>query len=144
MSTIPAADACCDKLCNECFCRYRLVILEAYRLNLAGLELYILCEFMSLLVSVDGNLELVAGIGSERLDGEVELGYAILGDGGAALYGQVGYVARVISISVHRSSIVGEVDIEGTYNVCSRRCGEGYRRYGKRSSIGIGDIDLYY
>ena len=99
---------------------------------------------MSLLVSVDGNLELVACLSSERLDGEVELGYTILGDGGAVFHCKIGYVARVISISVHCVSIVGEVDIEGTYNVCSCGCGEGYRRYCERSIIGVGDIDLYY
>ena len=41
---------------------------------------------MSLLVSVDGNLEHVASIGSERLDGEVESGRPVLCDSRSVLY----------------------------------------------------------
>ena len=63
-----------------------IVIIEVYSLNLAGLELYILCEFMSFLVSVDGNLEYVVSIGSERLDGEVESGFPVLCDRRSVLY----------------------------------------------------------
>lgn len=66
-----------------------VIILEVYSLNLAGLELYILCEFMSFLVSVDGNLEYVASIGSERLDGEVESGLPVLCDRRSVLYSKI-------------------------------------------------------
>ena len=44
---------------------------------------------MSFLVSVDGNLEYVVSIGSERLDGEVESGLPVLCDRRSVLYSKI-------------------------------------------------------